>query len=331
VAGEAFPPALANSVVELLPGCEVHNLYGPTEASVEVTAWQHVPGADRVPIGRPVWNTQVYVLDAALRPVAPGVAGELYLAGTGLARGYLGQTPLTADRFVACPYGPPGTRMYRTGDLVRWTEDGQVEYIGRTDFQVKLRGQRIELSEIEQVLTGHPDVAQAAVIVRENQHGDKRLVAYAAPGGEAGPDGLDVAALTELLGESLPEYMIPSAIVPIAELPTTASGKLDRAALPDPDRTSAAAGRGPRDHEEEVLCRMFAELLGVEQVGIDIDFFAHGGHSLLATRLVGRIRNEFDVDVKVTTIFRHPTVAELAGRLAELATSTRPRVRQMTV
>ncbi|MGW0545515.1 non-ribosomal peptide synthetase, partial [Streptomyces griseoincarnatus] len=161
VAGEAFPPALANSVVELLPGCEVHNLYGPTEASVEVTAWQHVPGADRVPIGRPVWNTQVYVLDAALRPVAPGVAGELYLAGTGLARGYLGQTPLTADRFVACPYGPPGTRMYRTGDLVRWTKDGQVEYIGRTDFQVKLRGQRIELSEIEQVLTGHPDVAQA--------------------------------------------------------------------------------------------------------------------------------------------------------------------------
>ncbi|MFD5184513.1 amino acid adenylation domain-containing protein [Streptomyces sp. NPDC058372] len=331
VAGEAFQPPLANSVVELLPGCEVHNLYGPTEASVEVTGWQHVPGADRVPIGRPIWNTQVYVLDASLCPVAPGVAGELYLAGRGLARGYVGQTPLTADRFVACPFGEPGTRMYRTGDLVRWTKDGQVEYIGRTDFQVKLRGQRIELSEIEQVLTGHPGVAQAAVIVRENEHGDKRLVAYAVPGDKAGPDGPDAETLTELLGASLPEYMVPSAVVPIAELPTTPSGKLDRAALPDPDQSPAAAGRGPRNHEEEVLCRMFAELLGVEQVGIDIDFFAHGGHSLLATRLVGRIRNEFNVDVKVTTIFRHPTVAELAGRLAELATSNRPRVRQMTV
>ncbi|MFE7650110.1 amino acid adenylation domain-containing protein [Streptomyces phaeoluteigriseus] len=185
VAAEAFPAALANRFVDLLPGCGAHNLYGPTEATVEVTGWQHVPGADRVPIGTPIWNNQVYVLDAALRPVAPGVAGELYLAGACLARGYLGQTGLTAERFVACPYGAPGTRMYRTGDLVRWNKDGQVEYIGRTDFQVKVRGFRIELGEIEHVLTGHPGVAQAAVVVREDQKGDQRLVAYVVPDPDA--------------------------------------------------------------------------------------------------------------------------------------------------
>ncbi|GAA1938250.1 hypothetical protein GCM10009837_75670 [Streptomyces durmitorensis] len=185
VAGEAFPAALANKAVAVLPGCGVHNLYGPTEAAVEVTAWQHVPGADRVPIGAPVWNTQVYVLDAALRPVAPGVAGELYLAGAGLARGYVEQSALTAHRFVACPYGAPGTRMYRTGDVVRWNRDGQVEYLGRTDFQVKIRGFRIELGEIEQALAGHPGVAQATVVVQEDEQGDKRLVGYVVPDPDA--------------------------------------------------------------------------------------------------------------------------------------------------
>ncbi|APU21350.1 non-ribosomal peptide synthetase [Actinoalloteichus sp. GBA129-24] len=330
VAGEAFPAALANNVTDLLPGCGVHNLYGPTEASVEVTGWQHVPGADRVPIGTPIWNTQVYVLDGALRPVVPGVTGELYLAGTGLARGYLGQTGLTSQRFVACPHGEPGTRMYRTGDVVRWNDDGQLEYLGRTDFQVKVRGLRIELGEIENVLTGHPAVAQAAVVVREKRRGDQRLVAYVVPGAGADPAGVDVESLTDLLRGRLPEYMVPSAIVPIAELPTTPSGKLDRAALPDPGHAAAAAGRGPRNHDEEVLCRLFAELLGVEKVGIDIDFFSHGGHSLLATRLVGRIRGEFNVDVNVTTIFRNPTVAQLSVQLKELATSNRPQVRRMT-
>ncbi|MFF9061842.1 amino acid adenylation domain-containing protein [Streptomyces sp. NPDC014882] len=179
--GEAFPAELADRVAGLLPGCAVHNLYGPTEAAVEVTACEHTPGADRLPIGAPVWNTRVYVLDQALRPVAPGVAGELYLAGTGLARGYLGQPDLTADRFVACPYGEPGTRMYRTGDLVRWNAEGQVEYLGRTDFQVKIRGFRIELGEIEHALATHPGVARAAVVVRENRQGDKQLVGYVVP------------------------------------------------------------------------------------------------------------------------------------------------------
>ncbi|MFE9837929.1 amino acid adenylation domain-containing protein [Streptomyces sp. NPDC005551] len=179
--GEAFPAELANKVTGLLPNCSAHNLYGPTEASVEVTAQRHEPGADRLPIGTPVWNTRLYVLDAALRPVAPGVAGELYLAGTGLARGYLGLRGLTANRFVACPFGEPGSRMYRTGDLVRWNRDGQVEYLGRTDFQVKIRGFRIELGEIEHALTTHPGVAQAAVVVRENQHGGNQLVGYVVP------------------------------------------------------------------------------------------------------------------------------------------------------
>ncbi|MFD9904204.1 amino acid adenylation domain-containing protein [Streptomyces sp. NPDC059063] len=331
VAGEAFPANLANKVTDLLPHCGVHNLYGPTEASVEVTAWQHVPGADRVPIGAPVWNTQVYVLDPALRPVAPGVAGELYLAGTGLARGYLGQLGLTANRFVACPFGEPGTRMYRTGDLVRWNRDGQVEYIGRTDFQVKIRGFRIELAEIESALTSHPDVDSAVVVVREDRADDQRLVAYVVPGGGTADTALDLTALTDLVRENLPEYMVPSAIVPLAKFPTTPSGKLDRNALPAPDHTEAATGRGPRNPTEEVLCRLFAELLGVAEVGIDVDFFDHGGHSLLATRLTGRIRSELNVDVKVTTVFRSPTVAQLAERIEKLSTSKRPQLRQMNV
>ncbi|MFE2298931.1 amino acid adenylation domain-containing protein [Streptomyces sp. NPDC059445] len=331
VAGEAFPPALAQRVTELLPNCTANNLYGPTEAAVEVTAHQYQPGSGRLPIGTPVWNTQVYVLDAALRPVPAGVTGELYLAGDQLARGYLGQSALTAGRFVACPFGAPGTRMYRTGDVVRWSRDGQVEYIGRSDFQVKLRGFRIELGEIEQALTAHPDIDTAVALVREDHPGDQRLVAYLVPAPGVAADGPDLAALTALARQRLPEYMVPTALVTLAALPTTPSGKLDRGALPAPDRAETATGRGPRNHNEEVLCRLFAELLDTDEVGIDVDFFDNGGHSLLATRLVGRIRNELGVDVKVTTVFRSPTVAELAARIETSGRSNRLQLRQMNV
>ncbi|GAA2704282.1 hypothetical protein Apa02nite_067240 [Actinoplanes palleronii] len=330
VGAEPFPVALANRFTDLLPGCTAYNLYGPTEAAVEVTSWQHVPGADRLPIGAPIWNTQVYVLDPALRPVPPGVAGELYLAGACLARSYLGRADLTADRFVADPFSASGTRMYRTGDLGRWTRDGQLEYAGRADFQVKVRGFRIELAEIEQALTAHPAVSQAAAVVREDQAGDQRLVAYVVPTGKADPAELDMVPLTTLLRERLPEYMVPSAIVPLAEFPTTPSGKLHRAALPAPVYAGAAAGRGPRNHDEEVLCRLFAELLGVDEVGIDANFFDLGGHSLLATRLIGRIRNELNIDVKVTMVFADPTVAGLAAQLKQAAATSRPQLRKMT-
>lgn len=325
VGGEALPPQLAETLAG--QAAEVTNVYGPTETTIWSTAAPVRPGAGLPTIGTPIGNTQVHVLDARLRPVPLGVQGELYIAGDGLARGYHGRPDLTAGRFVACPFGGPGTRMYRTGDLVRWGTGGRLEYIGRTDFQVKLRGFRIEFGEIEHVLAEHPAVAHAVAVVRKDCGGDPRLVAYALPAGKADPAGLDVEALRDLLRERLPEYMVPSAIVPLAEFPTSPSGKIDRGALPAPDHTAAASGRGPRTPDEQVLCRLFADLLGVAEVGIDIDFFEHGGHSLLATRLIGRIRTEFDVEVKVTTVFRNPTVALLSDRIAEASRSAQPAKR----
>ncbi|WP_431041553.1 non-ribosomal peptide synthetase [Streptomyces sp. P1-3] len=319
VGGEAFPAVLADQVAELLPQCEVHNWYGPTEAAVAVTAWQHRAGAASIPIGAPIRNTRAYVLDSSLRPVPVGVAGELYVAGTGLARGYLGRPGLSAERFVACPFGTAdgphrggqGGRMYRTGDLVRWNRDGQLEFIGRADFQIKIRGFRIEPGDVEQVLSSHPDVAAAAVVVREDQRNDKRLVGYVVPStGE-----VDGTALTGFAKERLPEYMVPTVIVSVAELPTTSSGKLDRKALPEPDREHIGTGRPPRHSYERRLCALFEDVLGLQHVSIDDNFFVLGGHSLLATRLSARIRGEFDVDMPIRTIIRHPTVAQLAALL----------------
>ncbi|MFF4568687.1 amino acid adenylation domain-containing protein [Streptomyces sp. NPDC001410] len=331
-AGEALPVDLANRFAAVLPYTELHNLYGPTEAAVEVTAWQHRPeeGATSVPIGAPIWNTQVYVLDGALRPVAPGVVGELYLAGAGLARGYLNRPGLSAERFVADPFGA-GTRMYRTGDLVRWRRDGVLDYVGRADFQVKVRGFRIELGEIESVLASHPAVDQAVVVAREDRPGDQRLVAYVVTDGrdtqdsgdeqDSGDvqDGADTDSLATRLREHvaarLPEYMVPSAVIPLAEIPLTSSGKLDRRSLPLPRYTETAGGNRPRNRREEILCEMFAEVLGLPGVGIDDDFFALGGHSLLAAGLIGRIRQEFGIDLAIRSVFRAPTVAQLAARL----------------
>nr|WP_157357341.1 non-ribosomal peptide synthase/polyketide synthase [Amycolatopsis nigrescens] len=309
--GEALSVELAAKFRATL-GAELHNLYGPTEASVDVTSWHSVADEHVVPLGHPVWNTQVYVLDELLRPVPPGVTGELYLAGTQLARGYLGRAGLTAERFVANPFSA-GARLYRTGDLARWNRAGAVEFLGRVDDQVKLRGFRIELGEIEAALTRHRDVDRAVVIAR-----DQHLVGYlvAAPG--AAPDLSEVRAG---VAASLPEHMVPAALVPLPELPLTPNGKLDRKALPAPDFAGLVTGRAPRTEREERLCAAFAEVLGLTEVGIDDDFFVLGGHSLLAMRLVSRVQAELGLRVSLRAVFDTPTVAGLAERLDAAAPS----------
>ncbi|WP_431945249.1 non-ribosomal peptide synthase/polyketide synthase [Actinacidiphila sp. bgisy167] len=320
VGGEALPPALARSLTAA--AASVTNLYGPTETTVWSTRATLNPGHNgRVPIGQPIRNTRVYVLDAALRPVPTGVAGELYVSGAGLARGYLNRSALTAERFVANPYGTPGERMYRTGDLARWSADGQLEHLGRTDHQVKIRGFRIELGEIETALASHPAVIQAAVIAREDQPGDKRLVGYVIPSDHT--DGVDVADVRAGLSAVLPDYMLPSAIVALDALPLTANGKLDREALPAPDctPTTDGTGRGPVNAQEESLCALAADVLGLPTVGIDDNFFDLGGHSLLATRLISRIRSAFAVEVPIRTLFEAATFRELAERLTTTAPS----------
>ncbi|WP_367042215.1 non-ribosomal peptide synthase/polyketide synthase [Streptomyces sp. Je 1-332] len=317
VGGEALPGDLARALVESAES--VTNLYGPTETTIWSTAWEVW---DRSPlIGRPIANTQVYVLDSGLRPVPAGVPGELYIAGDGVVRGYHGRFALTAERFIADPYGPAGSRMYRTGDLVRWTVDGELEYLSRVDDQVKLRGFRIELGEIETVLAGHPQVAQAAVLVREDRPGDKRLVAYVIPAATGAPSAQD---LREHAGAQLPDYMVPSAFVTLDTFPLTANGKLNRRALPAPDYGPESEGRAPRSPREEILCGLFAEVLGVESVSIDDDFFRLGGHSLLATKLVSRIRTTLDAEIAVRRLFEAPTVAQLAGALGDAARARTP-------
>ncbi|MFF5139127.1 non-ribosomal peptide synthase/polyketide synthase [Streptomyces sp. NPDC013157] len=314
--GEALPAALTRRFHEVLDS-GLHNLYGPTEASVDVTAIEIGPGATAVPIGRPVWNTRLYVLDAGLRPVPPGVPGELYLAGVQLARGYLNRVGLTAERFVADPYGPAGSRMYRTGDLARWTAEGTVEYLGRTDDQVKVRGFRVEPGEVETVLAAHPAVAHATVAV----HG-QALVAYVVPA--AGPV-VDATALRAHAAAVLPAHMVPAAYVTLGTLPLTPNGKLDRKALPAPELTAGTGdGNPPRTPREEILAALFADVLGRERVGVDDDFFALGGHSLLAMRLAARVRTALGTELTVRAVFEAPTVALLAARTGTSGSAARP-------
>ncbi|MFD5621551.1 amino acid adenylation domain-containing protein [Streptomyces yangpuensis] len=297
---------------------ELANLYGPTEAAVDVTAHTTTPHNPHptAPIGTPVWNTQTYVLDHHLNPVPPGTPGELYLAGTQLARGYLGRPHLTAERFTANPHSTtPGTRMYRTGDLVRQTPDGTLHYLGRTDHQIKLRGLRIEPAEIETTLTTHPHLTHTTVQLREDTPGVQHLVAYVVPA--AGVPGPDEAELRAWAGDRLPEYMVPSFFVTLPELPLSPNGKLDRKALPAPELPEAGASRAPRDAREEIAAGVLADVLGRPSVGADDDFFALGGHSLLAARVAARLREALGGECAVRDVFELRTAARLAARLAE--------------
>ncbi|WP_020123190.1 amino acid adenylation domain-containing protein [Streptomyces canus] len=312
VGGEALTERLAQGLGAAAR--EVTNVYGPTETTIWSTSALVGPAtAGRPPIGRPLANTRTHVLDRRLRPVPLGGTGELFIAGAGVARGYLGRPALTADRFVADPFGPPGTRMYRTGDLVRRREDGDLEFLGRADGQVKIRGFRIELGEVEHALAGHPEIAQAAVVVRDLGAGGPALVAYAVPLPGADPDP---AGLRAHLAERLPGHMLPTALTVLDALPLTPNGKLDRRALPAPDLGPAASGRAPRTPQEEILCELFAQVLEVPAVGLDDHFFGLGGHSLLATRLANAIRSRLGVELPVRTLFEAPTVAALARRIA---------------
>jgi amino acid adenylation domain-containing protein len=315
LAGEALPPNMVEQLYEKLNVERIFNLYGPSEDTTYSTyaCLKRGEAHERVPIGKPISNTQAYVLDRECQPVPAGVSGELFLGGQGVARGYLNRPELTAEKFIPNPFSERGgEKMYRTGDQVKWGKNGNLEFLGRLDQQVKVRGYRIELGEIEAVLQTHEGVRACAVIVREDQLAEKRVVAYVAKNG-----AMKAEAFREFLKERLPEYMIPSAFVEMEQLPLTPNGKIDRKALPAPEREwSGRSGyTGPRNGEEEILCGLFAETLNRDRVGVHDNFFAIGGHSLLATRLVSRIRATLGVDVALRTVFESPTVAKLAPQL----------------
>jgi acyl-CoA synthetase (AMP-forming)/AMP-acid ligase II/acyl carrier protein len=311
-------------------GFELFNVYGPTEGTVASTAARasrSAGGSTGPPIGRPILGVQAYVVDDRLRPTPIGVPGELCLGGDGLARGYLGRPRATAERFIPNPFsGKPGSRLYTTGDLARFLPDGNLEFLGRIDHQVKVRGYRIEPGEIESVLRQHPMVKEAVVVARKevleagpgSPRTDRRLVAYVVLRAAADPG---VSELRRFVRGRLPEYMVPSAFVSLEALPLTPSGKVDRRALPAPDRLRPELARAfvaPRTPTEEVLGTIWAQVLGIDQVGVHDSFFELGGHSLLATQVVSRVRQAFDLQVTLHLLFEAPTVAGMAEHIDAL-------------
>jgi thioesterase domain-containing protein/acyl carrier protein len=313
--GDVVSAATIQRVLLHCPDTVVVHSYGPTETTF-ASSYQRfgtdVRTVDGVHLGMPLENNKLYVLDDRLRPVPLGATGELYIGGEQVARGYLGRGGLTAERFVADPFEGPGHRMYRTGDLVAWTSTGDLRFIGRADSQIKIRGFRIEPGEVEAVLAVRDDLAGVAVVVREDRPGDKRLTAYLVP---AAGHELDLTELRADAAAVLPEYLLPSAYVVLDALPLTPNGKLDRKALPAPERAATGTGRAASTPRERILCGLFAEVLGMADVGVDDNFFDLGGHSLLAVRLVSRIRSALDVPLSVRDLFQAPTVADLATRI----------------
>ncbi|MFB2880052.1 non-ribosomal peptide synthase/polyketide synthase, partial [Floridanema aerugineum] len=314
--GEALSVDLQTKFFERL-GCELHNLYGPTEAAIDVTYWEcdRHSSLDTVPIGKPIANTQIYILDRYLQPVPVGVPGELHIGGVGLATGYLNRKELTTEKFIDSPFD--NAKLYKTGDLARYLPDGNIEYLGRIDNQVKIRGFRIELGEIEAVLSQYPEVQAAVVIAREDNPGDKRLVAYITTETGATPT---IDELRQYLKAKLPEYMVPSAFVLLETLPLTPNGKIDRRSLPAPDFHTQQQNKyvAPRTPLEEILITAWRQILNLNQVGIHDNFFEIGGHSLLATQLISRIRSHLQIELPLRSLFSAPTVAQLAPIIQQL-------------
>ncbi|MFG1891721.1 amino acid adenylation domain-containing protein, partial [Micromonospora sp. NPDC049051] len=314
--GDVVPPHAVARVVENCPTTTVRQLYGPTEATLCATQYvvpRELPAAvpARVPIGRPLDGTRVYVLDRSLQPAPLGAVGEIYLAGAGVARGYVNRPAATAQRFVGDPFGPPGSRMYRTGDLGRWSEDGNLDFAGRTDDQVKIRGFRVEPAEVETVLAGLPQLTDVAVFPRQSPSGDTALVGYV-----VSTDDTDARTLRAEAATVLPDYMVPATFVVLDSLPVTANGKVDRRALPEPAWGKAGQVEA-RTFLERLFCDMFAEVLGLPRVGVDDSFFELGGHSLLGVRLVSRIRARLGAELTVRSLFEEATPAGLAARFEQ--------------
>ncbi len=312
--GESLTPELTKRFFDQFGDrTELHNLYGPTETAIDAAFYPVSSPEDAIPIGRPVANTSIYILDRNKRPVPIGVAGELCIGGVQVGRGYLNRPELTAERFIVNPFRA-GERLYRSGDLARWRADGNIEYLGRLDHQVKIRGYRIELGEIEAVLSQHAEIGQAVVVAREEKSGSKALCAYVV-GKES---SLETEELRNYLNGKLPKYMVPTSFVKLESFPLTGSGKVDRKALPAPDlRTASKQYLAARNELEEQLAKLWQEVLGVQPIGVTDDFFALGGHSLLAVRIFAEIERIFEKKLPLATLFQSPTVEKLAAALRE--------------